>query len=374
MVGTNIFAQDSSILEKENELKKIEKTIRDTELKKNETKKTEKKILQELDSINLRLKVKERELSVIERNLLENKKKSMILTQELLSAQSRLAQYKDYLSKRLVRQYFSGKFSFWRTLFTQQSYRDILLRSRYNRIIAYTDAKYILLTNQASRKIQKQQFDLAELDRSQRIQQQELTRAKKIYLAEQANKTLFLTKVRNDRATYERTIAELKEAAVKLEAMIRELRSRQIAAREVTYSGEPFSAMQRRLIWPVSEGKIIAGFGRQKVAGGESEIVLTGITIRAPIGTPVDAVHSGRVIFADWLAGYGNMVIIDHGKGYWTTYAHLQDIFVSKGQDVIRKQQIGSVGDTGSLIGAQLYFEIRKDGKPIDPETWLVGR
>jgi murein hydrolase activator len=372
--GTFATAQTPTIQDTEKELKNIQDTIRATEAKKNETKKTEKKLLQQLDAINQRLRIKERELLATINNLQENENKSVTLTQDLLSTQSRLAQYKDYLSKRLRRLYFSGKYSFWRILFTGQNYTDILLRYRYNRIMAYTDARYVLLTNLQSKKIQKQQFDLSELDRSERIQQQELLRTKKAYLGEQENKTIFLSKVRNDRATYEKTIAELREAAQKLETVITELRQRQITEQPVSYSGEPFSAMQHRLIWPVSKGKIINRFGRQKVPGGESEIVLTGITIRASIDTPVEAVHAGRVIFADWLAGYGNMVIIDHGKQFWTTYAHLKDMYVNKSQDVEREQQIGSVGDTGSLIGPQLYFEIRKDGKAIDPESWLVNR
>jgi septal ring factor EnvC (AmiA/AmiB activator) len=374
ILSTNISAQTPTLQESEKELKNIQDTIKATEAKKNETKKTEKRLLQQLDAINQRLRIKERELMITIRNLQENDKKSGVLTQELLSTQSRVAQYRDYLSKRLRHLYFTGKYSFWRILFTGQNYADILLRYRYNRIMAYTDARYILLTNIESKKIQKQQFDLSELDRSQRIQQQELIRTKQAYINEQSNKTIFLSKVRNDRTTYERTINELREAAQKLESMITELRQRQVSAKEPTYSGESFSAMQHRLIWPVSDGKVINRFGRQKVPGGESEIMLTGITIRALVGTPVDAVHAGRVIFADWLAGYGNMVIIDHGKKFWTTYAHLQDMFVNKGQDVERKQQIGSVGDTGSLIGTQLYFEIRKDGKAIDPELWLINR
>lgn len=374
LLGSFAFAQSPSLQDTEKQLKKIQDTIKATEAKKNETKKTEKKLLQQLDAINQRLRIKERELTITIRILRENERKSGILTQELLSTQSRLAQYKDYLSKRLRRLYFAGKYGFWRILFTGQDYADILLRYRYNRIMAYTDAKYIMLTNIESKKIQKQQFDLSELDRSQRIQQQELIRTKQAYMNEQSNKTVFLTKVRDDRATYEKTINELREAAQKLESVITELRQRQVTAQEVTYSGEAFSAMQHRLIWPVTEGKVINRFGRQKVPGGESEIILTGITIRAAVGMPVDVVHAGRVIFADWLAGYGNMVIIDHGKGYWTTYAHLQDMFVRKGQDVDRKQQIGAIGDSGSLIGPQLYFEIRKDGKAIDPELWLIGR
>jgi murein hydrolase activator len=374
ILSSFVTSQTPTLQETEKELKNIQDSIKATEAKKNETKKTEKRLLQQLDAINQRLRIKERELTITIKNLQENGKESVILTQELLSTQSRLAQYKDYLSKRLRRLYFAGKYGFWRILFTGQNYADILLRYRYNRIMAYTDARYILLTNLESKKIKKQQFDLSELDRSQRIQQQELLRTKQAYVSEQSNKTIFLSKVRNDRTTYERTITELREAAQKLDSMITELRQRQVSAKEPTYSGEPFSAMQHQLIWPVSEGKVINRFGRQKVPGGESEIMLTGITIRASIGTPVDAVHAGRVIFADWLAGYGNMVIINHGKQFWTTYAHLQDMFVNKGQDVDRKQQIGSVGDTGSLIGPQLYFEIRKDGKAIDPELWLINR
>ncbi|MFB3896132.1 MAG: murein hydrolase activator EnvC [bacterium] len=373
-LGTMTAVYPQSLQDTVKELKRIQDTIKATEAKKNETKKTEKKLLQQLDAINQRLHVKERELIITIKNLQENEKKSAVLTQELLSTQSRLAQYKDYLSKRLRRVYFSGKYSFWRILFTGQNYADILLRYRYNRVMAYTDARYILLTNLESKKIQKQQFDLSELDRSERIQQQELLRTKQAYLNEQSNKTAFLSKVRNDRTTYDKTITELKEAAQKLESIITELRRQSVPTVDYTYNGEPFSALKNRLIWPVSEGKIINHFGRQKVPGGESEVVLTGISIRASVDTPVEAVHAGKVIFADWLAGYGNMIIIDHGKQYWTTYAHLKEMFVSKGHDVTRQQTIGSVGDTGSLIGPQLYFEIRKDGKAVDPESWLINR
>lgn len=372
-LNSSVIAQTETLQDTVKELKRIQDSIRITEAKKNETKKTEKKLLQQLDAINQRLRVKERELLITIKNLKENEKKSIVLTQELLSTQSRLSQYKDYLSKRLRRLYFSGKHGFWRILFTGQNYSDILLRYRYNRIMAYTDARYILLTNIESKKIQKQQFDLSELDRSERIQQQELLRTQKAYLSEQTNKTTFLSRVRNDRATYDKTINELKEAAQKLESVIAELRRRSVPTGNYTYNGEPFSALQHRLIWPVNEGKIINHFGRQKVPGGESEVVLNGISIRASVDTPVEAVHAGKVIFADWLAGYGNMVIIDHGKQYWTTYAHLKEMFVKKGYDVTRQQTIGSVGDTGSLIGPQLYFEIRKDGKAIDPESWLVN-
>jgi septal ring factor EnvC (AmiA/AmiB activator) len=80
------------------------------------------------------------------------------------------------------------------------------------------------------------------------------------------------------------------------------------------------------------------------------------------------------VIFADRFSGYGKMVIIDHGQRYYTVYAHLSEILKSAGQAVQRGEAIGQVGDSDSLRGARLYFEIRKDGKPIDPVSWLKKR
>jgi len=96
-----------------------------------------------------------------------------------------------------------------------------------------------------------------------------------------------------------------------------------------------------------------------------------GIDIKAPLGTPVHAVAKGKVVYNDRFLGYGNVVLVDHGKGYYTLYAHLQDIKVNL-KDIVEKDQVvGSVGDTGSLEGPKLHFELRKNGKPVDPIPFL---
>ena len=86
------------------------------------------------------------------------------------------------------------------------------------------------------------------------------------------------------------------------------------------------------------------------------------------------AVADGAVIYADWFKGYGRLIILDHGGGYFTLYAHAAEIWARSGDSVSRGQVIGKVGDTGSLEGPQLYFELRHKGKPQDPLAWLQSR
>jgi murein DD-endopeptidase MepM/ murein hydrolase activator NlpD len=99
-----------------------------------------------------------------------------------------------------------------------------------------------------------------------------------------------------------------------------------------------------------------------------------GINIRGSIGDDVKAVHAGIVQWSDWFEGRGKMVIIDHGERHYTLYAHLSEFFVSKGAYVRKHQVIGRLGDTGSLQGGMLHFEIRNRATPLDPARWLRPR
>lgn len=121
-----------------------------------------------------------------------------------------------------------------------------------------------------------------------------------------------------------------------------------------------------RLPRPVP-GPIIGRFGDR----GEDDAPAPGIRIRATAGLPVRAVYSGRVVFAGWHAGQGNLLILDHGDGYHTSYAHLGRLALAQEAIVAQGEVLGSVGDTGSLDGVQLAFEVRVQGKAEDPLRWL---
>lgn len=114
-------------------------------------------------------------------------------------------------------------------------------------------------------------------------------------------------------------------------------------------------------------------FGRVVDAEFFTETYRTGVVFGAEQGAPVRAVAAGRVRYAGWFRGFGRLVIIAHGDSYFTVSGHLSEMFVAVGDRVSAGDTIGAVGDTGSLTGPQLYFEIRLGGDPLDPGEWLRG-
>ena len=119
------------------------------------------------------------------------------------------------------------------------------------------------------------------------------------------------------------------------------------------------------------KGKIISFFGPFKNKKFNVVNFQSGIKIKADRGEPIRAVSDGHILYASWFKGYGNMIIIDHGNSYYTVYAHAEELFTSKGDRVEAGQVVATVGDSGSMIGPNLHFEIRHHGKPIDPLEWF---
>lgn len=132
--------------------------------------------------------------------------------------------------------------------------------------------------------------------------------------------------------------------------------------------GEKFSQRRGRMPWP-TQGSMIHRFGSARIAG---QMNWNGAYIAAPMGNAVRAVHHGRVVFADYFGGHGLLVIIDHGEGYMSLYAHNQRLVKKAGEPVQAGETIATVGNTGGQVNAGLYFEIRHQGKPVDPNLWLA--
>jgi murein hydrolase activator len=132
-----------------------------------------------------------------------------------------------------------------------------------------------------------------------------------------------------------------------------------------------FRALRGKLPFPAA-GIVEVGFGKVVNPRFNTVTMQKGVDIRAPAGSPVRAVADGKVVFAGWLRGYGNLLILDHGGGYHTLMAHLDTMAPEVGAEVQGGEQVGTVGDTGSLKGAYLYFEIRKGGQAVDPKPWLA--
>ena len=161
-------------------------------------------------------------------------------------------------------------------------------------------------------------------------------------------------------------LSRLEDEAEQLQNLIASIQDILVETPEPELERKPFDRLRGQLAWPV-KGDIKMLFGRQKPL---SDLRWQGIMIYAPAGNHVKAVSRGRIAFADWLRGLGNLVIIDHGNSYLSLYGHNESLFKSAGEWVEAGDIISSIGNSGGQQKSGLYFEIRKKGKPQNPTRW----
>jgi len=177
-----------------------------------------------------------------------------------------------------------------------------------------------------------------------------------------------IQQIQTQRESYEAAAADLEKTAQQLRSLLSRLEQKRQAK---PYSGD-FAKGQGALDWPV-QGDVVGHFGPEHNPRFPKVVITNnGLDIAAPIGSPVRAVAKGRVDYtSEDYGAFGQLIIVNHGDSYYTLYGHLSDIAVSVGQEVTAGQVIARSGDTGSLKGPILHFEIRRGGTAVNPETWL---
>jgi septal ring factor EnvC (AmiA/AmiB activator) len=204
---------------------------------------------------------------------------------------------------------------------------------------------------------------LASQKLSQLVEQKQTERTKLTNVRE--TRTVLLAELKKEQHSKAGELAKLKQREAELRRLIASL---QVASDEVADagagSGKPFFQQKGLLKWPVN-GRLSKKFGNQR-GGGQWD----GVLIDTKEGTEVRAVAKGRIVYSDWLRGYGFLVIIDHGKSYMSLYAFNQSLYKKEGGRVSQGDIIASVGKSGGRIQAGLYFGIRKNGKPLNPVKW----
>ncbi|HID05571.1 MAG TPA: hypothetical protein EYP10_00330 [Armatimonadetes bacterium] len=176
-------------------------------------------------------------------------------------------------------------------------------------------------------------------------------------------KQRFLKDVSSQREKAERLAQEIKRAQRHPEKLIATIQKTKYT------KGEDYFK-KKKLLWPV-KGKVVGRYGLKRDEKYGTATKNNGIDIAAPLGTVVKAIAPGKVVYASHFLGYGKMVIVDHGGNYISLYAHLSSIAVEVGQEVVKGDMVGLVGDTGSVEEPVLHFEIRKSGKPVNPLKYL---
>lgn len=325
----------------------------------------EGQLLGNLKKIDNKIKLKERELKIYQWNFLINKKKLAKLEKRFKATKKDLAIQKVSLGKRFRQIYIEGPVFPLKVAFSSESVSDLLQRLKYMELIAEYDTN--LMTKFKSRLVglsaEKKSLlavkaKLVRLEKDALGKQDEFEKARK-------DKKLFLKKIKKKKKLRIQTRKELLKASSNLNDLINK-----IVTKLVSGAGLDISDKKGRLSLPL-KGKIINKFGRQKDKQFGSFIVHNGINIRSKTGVSVRSVFDGKVLYMGELEGYGNLVIIGHGKDYHSLYGHLDRIYVKQNQVVQTGEVIGLSGDTGSLMGETLYFEMRKNGKPIEPIRWF---
>lgn len=322
------------------------------------------------ESLSGRLAAVEREIGELVRtiNELDQQRAELQADLEVLhSRQSReqalLRREQDLLRHQLRSAYITGRQERLRILLNQQDPAPL------SRTLAYYD---YLNRARASRmqEIQRRIDELASLGSAISSRENELNELKQERLSEklaleqtQVERQQIISTLAKQLAQSGAALEQLKQDEAQLNILLQAIQQK---LRDQDNPGQlPFRELKGKLPWP-ARGRIKAPFGSSKIG----DLRWDGVIIAAPEGRRLHAVHAGRVAYADWLRGYGLLLIIDHGDGYMSLYGHNQSLFKETGDWLEAGEVIGLVGSSGAQSEAGIYFGIRRQGKAVNPARW----
>jgi len=400
---------------KKKDLKSVQRRLEREKLMRAVAEKRERNVLSRLDSSDRQLERLERERHANEGDL--NKTLERIRSLEGLESQAgdELKERRLSLGRRLKAiQRARGSDPIFSAALGLHRTGDMSRRFRFDVLLARSNQRLLEQVEEERRRLAETTESLnGEKIRRERIQKA-LTYQHRHVTNERTSRKRLLASIRTEKAVRESTIRDLDSAAHNLRSKVGELWRQQseterreeearraeeerlrkeAQARAVSLAAHVAASkehevvvvppkgrlaspmvggvgLRRGLPWPVS-GTLTQLFGKTRNREFNATVESAGVQIRAAHGAPVKAVAPGRVRYADWFQGYGKLVILDHGRGYYSLYAQASDLFVSPGDTVKAGQVIASVGDTGSLVGDSLYFDGRKDGLPRNPLLFL---
>ena len=345
--------RESKIREKEQYEKKTQSLVQQ-----------EQGILRELHSLEEELKLKQQEFLQYEAELQANSQKMAEMSAELENLEINERIYKARVARRIRAIYkfaYSGRrASNLKILLRAEGIADLLNRYKYMGTIVEADEKLLLGIRLQKQRIEQQHAALEKQKQQLQVNKNAVERKRIEILLKKQERENLLNKSRTQKELYNQAIEELKEAVVELEELLNKLGYTVISLNGLSESD------LGNLPWPISENQatIIKNLTRAE----------KGITIRAEMGTEIRSVADGAIAWIGSMMGYGNIVLVSHGKGYISVYAHVSEVLVKNGQYVKKQQVIASVGDTGSLIGPILYFELWKDQTRLETRKWMAMR
>ena len=363
----SIFGQQD-VSEYQKRLKEISEQIKELRAKIEEENNKESTILSRLESIGFSKKLIKKELSLYSIQFEKANLELSSIRKTVPELKAKLDREKEGISKILVTLYKFGKFNSFQFMLQAEDVGTLISESKHLALLAQYQEKVIsnymenLIKLKAAEKEQEaKKKDVASLIDSTRKKRQELE------AQERKNKAL-IGEIKENRKTHLQTLEELKARAEQLQALLKKLLEEEVSFPTPLI---PLYEKKGKLPWPIP-GRVISSFGPQTHPQFKTTTKNNGIEISPKENyIIVKSIHAGKVVFADYFQGYGNLIIIDHGMTYYSLYGHCSDFLIKKGNLIEAEQPIALVGDIGSLEGVSLYFEIRYKTKPLDPLQWL---
>lgn len=327
----------------------------------------ERGVLGDLERLGAELRLREAELGEASLRLeaigadIEKRNREL---ERLEEAQGRR---RVYLAFRLREIHKRGPVSGLRRLAGGEDLESYLQGLRYAAYLTERDGRILEAYRSDSERLRAEREALLEEKDRLAATQREAERARAGVSRSRLARTRLLERIRADQRRRRDALRELEAASEELSRLVHRVAP-----------GRPGPSLDVRkfqglLDWPAI-GRVSAAFGNVVHPRFKTVVPHPGLDIDAPEGSDVRSVFDGTVAYAAWLHGYGLTVIVDHGGGLVSIYAHASVITVEEGEGVARGQSLGKVGDTGSLRGPYLYFELREEGAPVDPELWLRRR
>ncbi|MBQ3377256.1 MAG: peptidoglycan DD-metalloendopeptidase family protein [Synergistaceae bacterium] len=365
---------DSQIASEERHRKELDKKIKDYRKQIQEMGAKVKSLLGEIDTLQQDEAMAGQELVVLELQNQKIKENINLMSKAMGLEQNKISELEQQIKNRLVDMYKYGVSGEMNLIFASQNISEAVEAVHLLKIINDHDEN--ILSQLKSR------YENIELSRHILKEQQELLTRQSKEVEDQRDKykktisetNSFIKNIQREKALAEKASREAEEAQRAVGRTITNLMNRKKAmqAQQKKQSTDYLKGSGTMLDWPV-RGQVTSKFGNRVHPMFKTKSNHSGIDIAAPSGTPVKAAASGEVLYVGWMRGYGQVIILDHGRNITTVYAHLSSTRVSDGQVIRAGSVIGGVGKTGNATGYHLHFEVRVNGKIQNPLSYLKG-
>lgn len=343
--------------------KNVNQKITDT---KNQIKTLEKQtedVSKQIKDLDLKVESATNDLEIVEVELVMLGHDIDRTTLELEEAEAALEDRKETFNQRLRVMYMNGNVGYLELLLTSENVKDFL--NRKDMIQSITDHDKELI------KFMKEQKDIVDNKKNELQGQRASVEVTKSKLESRRNDLIKVT--REKEVLMSSLEQDIKAAEIAYDKATQEYKDLGAQILKLQQETGPYSG--GKMLWPVpSSGRITSYYGYRIHPIFKSKKLHTGIDIGVPTGSSIVAASEGRVIHSDWLGSYGKAVLLDHGGGIVTLYAHNSTLTVKKGQWVERGNTIAKAGSTGNSTGPHLHFEVRKNGAYVDPLPWVKGK